>query len=291
METIELWPFSQGEIDGTPDRFVDAIFSHGPELRHRSALSRADYAGRVVRGGYPEAVARTQPRRRARFFDSYVDDLISRDVNQLSEIERTGEMRALIRLLAARSGHLLVANVLGNEVRLSHRTVSRYVHLLEEIFLIKQIPAWSRNLSSRATATPKLALVDSGIASNLLDVDAAQFKRPGSPFGSLLEGFVLMELARQLTWSDERVELFHYRTRDNVEVDAVLENRRGQVVGIEVKASATVRAEDFRGLRHLADRLGDDLIVGLVLYTGEQTLSFGPRLKAMPISAVWEAAP
>lgn len=134
-------------------------------------------------------------------------------------------------------------------------------------------------------------MVDSGVAANLLDADAEQLLRPDAHFGPLLEGFVLMELARQLSWSDERAELFHYRTRDKVEVDAVLENRRGQVVGVEVKASSTVRAEDFRGLRHLGERLGDDFVVGIVLYTGDQTLPFGPRLRAMPLSALWQAAP
>jgi uncharacterized protein len=133
-------------------------------------------------------------------------------------------------------------------------------------------------------------MVDSGVAANLLDADASRLLRPGSAFGPLLEGFVLMELARQLTWSDERAQLSHYRTRDKVEVDVVLENRRGQVVGVEVKASSTVRAEDFRGLRHLAERLDDDFVVGIVLYTGEQTLPFGPRLRAMPVSALWQTA-
>ena len=291
METIELWPFSQGEIDGTPDGFVDAVFTHGPDLHYGSTVRRAEYAERLVRGGFPESVARTQARRRERFLDSYVADLISRDVSQLSEIERTGEMRALIRLLAARSGQLLVASALGSDVRLPHRTVGRYLDLLEEVFLIKRIPAWSRNLSTRTIGTPKVALVDSGVAANLLDADAGRLLRPGSAFGPLLEGFVLMELARQLTWSDERAELFHYRTRDQVEVDAVLENRRGQVVGVEVKASSTVRAEDFRGLRHLSERLGDDFLVGIVLYTGEQTLPFGTRLRAMPVSALWQNSP
>lgn len=291
METIELWPFSQGEIDGSPDGFVDAVFTHGPDLRIDSTVRRAEYAQRIVRGGFPESVARAQPRRRERFLDSYVADLISRDVSQLSEIERTGEMRTLIRLLAARSGQLLVASALGSDVRLSQRTVGRYLDLLEEVFLIKRIPAWSRNLSTRAIGTPKIAMVDSGVAANLLDADAGQLLRPGAAFGPLLEGFVLMELARQLTWSDERVELFHYRTRDKTEVDAVLENRRGQVVGVEVKASSTVRAEDFRGLRHLTERLGDDFLVGIVLYTGDQTLPFGPRLRAMPLSALWQSSP
>ncbi|MDH2425042.1 ATP-binding protein [Sphaerisporangium sp. TRM90804] len=288
VETVELWPFSQGEIDGTPDRLVDALFTEGENLRHTSSVTRAQYAERVVRGGFPEAVARSNPRRRERFFDSYVADLIARDVSQLSEIERTSEMRALLRMLAARSGQLLVANALSDGVGLSARTVHRYLALLEEVFLTKRIPAWSRNVSSRAISTPKFAFVDSGVAANLLGADARSLVRPDGLFGPLLEGFVLMELARQLTWSEERAELFHYRTKEKVEVDAVLENRRGRVVGIEVKASSTVRPDDFRGLRHLADRLGDDFLVGVVLYTGTQTLPFGPRLRAMPVSALWE---
>jgi uncharacterized protein len=288
-ETIELWPFAQGEIDGTADRFVDVIFEQGEALTHESAITRQEYAERIVRGGFPEAVARTNPRRRERFFDSYLADLVTRDVSQLSEIERTAEMRALIRLLAARSGQLLVVNAVSSAAGLPASTVHRYLALLEEVFLIKRVPAWSRNVSSRAVGTPKLAFVDSGIAANLLGADVRSLLRPGGPFGPLLEGFVLMELARQLTWSRQRAELFHYRTKDKVEVDAVLENRQGHVVGIEVKASSTVAAGDFRGLRHLAERIGSDFIVGLVLYTGTQALPFGPRLRAVPVSALWQA--
>jgi predicted AAA+ superfamily ATPase len=287
METIELWPLSQGEIEGKPDGFVDAIFTLGPELRHTSTETRPGYIERVVRGGFPEAIARTA-RRRERFFDSYVADLVNRDVVQLSEIERGPEMRALTRLVAARSGQLLVPGALGNDLGLPQPTVKRYLGLLEEVFLIKRIPAWSRNLNSRAVATPKVAMVDSGIAANLLGMDAGSLRRPAGPLGSLLEGFVAMELARQLSWSRQRAELYHYRTRDRVEVDIVLENRQGQVVAIDVKAASTVKAEDFRGIRHLSDRLGDVLQAGIVLYTGHQTLPFGPHFRAMPISALWE---
>jgi len=288
-ETIELWPFSQGEIDGTADRFVDAVFEQGEALTHESATTRQEYAERVVRGGFPEAVARVNPRRRERFFDSYLADLVARDVSQLSEIERTAEMRALIRLLAARSGQLLVANAVGSDARLPASTVHRYLGLLEEVFLIKRVPAWSRSVSARAVGTPKLAFVDSGIAANLLGADVRTLLRPGGPFGPLLEGFVLMELARQITWSQQRAELFHYRTKDKVEVDAVLENRQGHVIGIEIKASSTVAAGDFRGLRHLAERIGSDFIAGIVFYTGGQALPFGPRLRAVPVSALWQA--
>ena len=290
METIELWPLSQGEIDEKPDGFVDAVFSLGSRLHHTSAATRSDYIDRIVRGGFPEAIARPA-RRRERFFDSYVSDLINRDVIQLSQIERGPEMRALTRLVAARSGQLLVPGTLGNELGLPQPTIKRYLGLLEEVFLIKRIPAWSRNLSSRAISTPKVATVDSGIAANLLGQDATSLRQPTSPFGHLLEGFVAMEIARQITWSQQRTDLYDYRTKDKVEVDILLENRQGQVVAIDVKAASTVRADDFHGIRYLADRLGDQLLVGIVLYTGQQTLPFGPRFRAIPISALWEIEP
>lgn len=287
METIELWPLSQGEIDGTPDTFVDACFEQGPDLRHSSSLGKSDYVDRLCRGGFPEAVARSGVRRN-RFFDNYVADLINRDVVQLSEIERAHTMRALTKLLAARSGQLLVPGALAGDLGLPRPTIARYVGLLEEVFLIKRIPAWSRNLSSRAISTPKVAVVDSGIAANLLGQDPRRLMRPDSPLGGLLEAFVAMEIARQLEWSQTRADLFHYRTRDGVEVDLVLEQRSGEVVALDVKASSTVRVEDFRGIRHLKQRLGSDLIAGYVLYTGKEALSFGEGLRAVPISALWE---
>lgn len=288
METIELWPFSQGEIDGTADSFVDTAFRLGPDLRHESAVARADYSDRLVRGGLPEAVARTDPRRRGKFHDSYVQNLIDRDVRQLTEIERVSQLNALIRLLAARSGHLVVPGSLESDLRISRPTVARYMRLLEEVFLVKRIPGWSRNLGTRTTAAPKLIYVDSGIAARLLSFDSHALRRPGAPFGPLLEGFVLSELARQLTWSQELADLYHYRDHNKVEVGAVLEDRRGQVVGIEVKAASTVRSEDFNGLRQLATKLGDDFLVGVVLYTGHTTLPFGPKLRAVPVSAIWQ---
>lgn len=288
IETIELWPLSQGEIDETPDGFIDAVFAAGTKFRHSSELQRNEYISRLVRGGFPEAVAR-EGRRRETFFDNYVADLINRDVMQLSEIERGPQMRALVRLLAARSGGLLVPGSIASDLGLPQTTVARYLGLLEEVFLIKRIPAWSRNLSARAVSTAKVAMVDSGIATNLLGQDEKSLRQPEGPLGGLLEGFVTMELARQLTWSRTRAELFHYRTKDKVEVDVVLEDRRGRAVALDVKASATVRPGDFKGINHLAARLGDDLIAGVVLYTGTETLAFGEKNLAVPIGALWEA--
>jgi predicted AAA+ superfamily ATPase len=288
METIELWPLSQGEIDGRPDGFIDAAFAYGPDLRHTSGESRRGYCDRLVRGGLPESVARVG-RRRLRFHQSYIGDLVNRDVMELSTVEKGRELRALTRLLAARSGQLLVPATLARDLAVSQHTVNHHLSVLEEVFLIKRLPAWSRNLSTRATAAPKVAFVDSGLACTLLAQQAAGLSRLGSPLGPLLEGFVAMEVARQATWAEAQVDLFHYRTRDQTEVDLVIENFDGRVVAVEVKAASSVRSEDFRGLRHLSERLGDDMVAGFVLYLGTESLPFGPRLRALPLSVLWDA--
>ena len=288
METIELWPLSQGEIDGCPDGFVEAAFREGPDLNHQSILNRHDYVDRLARGGFPEAIARTG-RRRTRFLESYIADLINRDVMQVSAIEHGRHMRSLITLLSGRCGQLLGTTNIANSLKLPRSTVDRYLGLLEEVFLIKRIPAWSHNATARAIRTPKLAFVDSGIATMLLGHDDSSLSRITSPLGGLLESFISMEIARQLTWTNQTIDLFHYRTRDQVEVDIVLQNRHQQVIAIEVKASSTVADTDFRGIRHLQTKIGDDFLAGYVLYLGQQTLPFGDQLRALPVSALWES--
>ncbi|MCA1675471.1 MAG: ATP-binding protein [Actinobacteria bacterium] len=282
-ETVELWPLSQGEIDGAPDGFVDAAYLHGGELRAEPiGLRRSDYLARAVRGGYPEAVRREAPRRRERFFEGYLADIVARDVKQVADIERASDMRRLIALLAAQTAGLLNMNRLASELSISAPTVRSYVEILETIFLVRLVPAWSANSTTRAVATPKVIFVDSGLAGYLATGAVAD-----APLGGLLENFVLGELARQLEWSRVSARLFHYRDRDQCEVDAVLEDNAGQVVGVEVKAAETVRAEDFRGLRLLQRRLGGRFRAGFVLYCGLESLAFGDGLTCLPVSALW----
>ncbi len=284
-ETIELWPLSQGEIDGTPDGFVDAAFTHGSELRlDEPALRRKDYLARAVRGGYPEAVRREATRRRDRFFDGYIADVLARDVKQVADIERATDMRRLLSLLAAQTGGLLSMNRLASELRLSAPTVRSYIEILETIYVVRRVPAWSANATARAVATPKIMFVDTGLAAYLSTGTATD-----APVGGLMENFALGEIARQLTWSRTSARLYHYRDRDQYEVDGVLEDNAGQIIGVEVKASETVRTDDFRGLRLLQRRLGDRFRAGYVLYCGPESLSFGPGLACLPISALWSA--
>lgn len=288
VETIELWPLSQGEIDGAPDGFIDAVFADPLGLQISSDLVKADYAERIARGGFPEAVIRDE-RRRASFLRNYVADLVNREVTQVTEIQRGSEFRMIIRLLAAQSGGLLVPANLAAATGLANTTVSKYLAVMHEVFLTKIIPAWSRGAAARTLKTPKLNFVDSGVATQLVGHDGQSLLRQDAPLGALLESFVTMELARQATWSRVPVELFHYRTKGKQEVDIVLQNARGQIVGIEVKASSTVRGDDFNGLRHLAGQVGDDFLAGVVLHTGPSTVSFGEGLRAMPVAAVWQA--
>lgn len=290
MEIIELWPFSQGEIAGRDDRFIDAAFARGPRINHSSDLRRRDYLERAAMGGFPEAVRRSA-RRRTAFFDSYLSTLVERDVLELANIERRGELLKLLALLAGRAGGLLVPATLARQSGIPRTTLVRYVELLASVFLIKSIPAWSSGQTHRAVGTPKLAFVDTGIACHLLGQDPNRLGEPGGAAGAIMENFVVMELARQLTWSQERGRLYHYRTKDKLEVDAVIETPDGRVVGIEVKAGATVRTEDLAGLRNLAKQLGDRFVAGYVLYTGHQTLPFGDRVRAVPMDALWQAYP
>ncbi|MBB5777710.1 ATP-binding protein [Nonomuraea jabiensis] len=287
-ETIELWPLSQGEIDSAPDGFVDYVFTHGVDVSMRPcSLRKPDYVDRALRGGYPEAVRRDPGRRRNRFFDSYITDLITRDVRQISDIERPAEMRRLLSVIAARMGGLAVVQSIAGDVGLPRVTLSRYLDLLELVFVIKRIPAWSSNLTRRAISTPKLLVTDSGLGGRLIGMSPERARDVTAPIGPLLENFAIGEVARQLTWANEPVQLFHYRDRDKVEVDVVLEHASGEVIGIEIKAAETVRGDDFRGLRHLADRLGARFRAGFVLYTGEQVLPFGERLRALPMASLW----
>jgi uncharacterized protein len=288
-ETIELWPFSQGEIHGHGKKrthFVDELFEDAPAFRGAGGTTRDDYVARALRGGFPEATKRVGIRR-TRFFESYVQDLIDRDVAQLSEIERRADLLRLVRLLASRQTTLLKIDELSSTLGLPSRTLERYVGLLEQVFLIKRIPAWSSSKTSRAVRMQKLMMVDSGIAGYLNGNTERGMLREPSLFGPMVENFALSELARQLTWVETPITMFHYRTRDGEEVDGLLEANDGRLVGVEVKAASTVTGADFRHLTHLAKRTGDAFHLGIVLYTGNRVLPFGPRLRAVPLDALW----
>jgi len=287
---LDVWPFTQGELAGISDRFVDALFGGAAGLAgyRPSGIDRRELLERACAGGYPE-VHELPPRQRAGWFRDYVRTTIERDVVELSGIRKVAEMGQLLRLLAARSSCELVMASLIDDSALERQAVYDHRGWLKTIHLVTTLPAWSRNLTRRVKKRPKVFLTDPGLAAWLMGKTPAALESPTDlATGRLVETFVFAELRRQLTWAATDANLFHWQDREGGEIDFVLESSDGRVVALEVKAGQTPKREWFRWLEHMRDTLGDSFIAGVVLYGGQHVLPFGERLMAVPIPALWE---
>ncbi len=289
MELVTLWPLSAGELHGVEEGFIDAVFSADLAPVTAKESRRALWA-RISRGGYPEVVARPAPERRAAWFGAYLTTILQRDVRDLAAIEGLTELPRLLALLAVRSSSLMNTSELSRAAGLPNSTLKRYLSLLETTFLLQLVPPFATNRGKRLVKAPKIALCDTGLAAHLAGVDEDGLDADGVLGGALLESFVTMELSKQIGWSRTHAALYHYRSHAGQEVDLVLEDRRGRVVGIEVKAAAAAGDADFKGLRSLAQDLGPKFHRGVVLYTGHDSVPFGPRLHALPVAALWESS-
>lgn len=288
MEIHTLWPLSQREIEGTSGSFVDTLFSSKPITTHLSA-SKQDVSNRLLIGGYPVPVQRSTPSRRRAWFGSYLTTILQRDVREMAQIEGIAALPRLLSLLAARTAGMFNQADLSRDSKLPYTTLTRYLPLLEATFLIRFLPAWSSNLGLRFVKSPKLLINDTGLAASLLGLDAARLDADGRLFGSLLENFVAMEMAKDIGWSETQPQLFHFRTHARQEVDLVLEDASGRIVAIEVKSSATVMSSDFSAIRTLADATGANFVSGVVIHLGDQVIPFAANLHAVPVSALWHA--
>lgn len=287
MELHTLWPFSQGELARHRESFIDRVFSAQHRSSEVEAVSQRDIVQRLLVGGYPEAHARRRDERRHAWFDSYLTAILQRDVRDLLNIDRLTEVPRLLALLASRASQLVNYADIARSLAIPLTTLRRYLTLLEMTFLVRLLPAWFANIGKRLTKSPKLLLVDTGLLTHLLAVDSARLRSDRTLLGHVLENFVAVELLKQLGWSYTKCGLFHFRTDSGQEVDLVLEDASGQVVGIEVKASATVEKRDFRGLEGLAAALGSRFVRGVVLYLGDASVPFGKEFRALPISGLW----
>ncbi|MPZ67304.1 MAG: DUF4143 domain-containing protein [Pseudonocardiaceae bacterium] len=288
VETLDLWPFAERElVDADGPAFIDVVFDQPAALLHRSAVTRADLTDRLLRGGFPEAARRRPPRRRA-WFDGYVRTTTERVIRELADLERLAETPRLLQLCAARTATELNTSAIAGELGIPARTVSSYLAHLTTAFLVRLIPAWSTNLSAKVVRRPKLVVADVGLAAHLQGVTGASLARFGTTRGPLVETLVATELLRQLSWSETVATIWHFRDRSGIEVDLVLEYPDGRVVGVEVKATSTPRGAHFKGLRFLAERLGDRFAFGCLLTSAPEATPFGPKMAALPISTLWE---
>jgi hypothetical protein len=285
VDYLTLWPFTQGELAGRREDFLERLFAGEVPAIADAPEGRRAYGELLLAGGFPEAHRRAPAWRRT-FFESYVASIVDRDVADTSRVHDPAAVGTLLRLLAARSGSLARYDALGREAGIDGKTAKAYVEVLERLFLVRVRRPWHVNLGRRQVKAPKLYLSDPGLLAALVGADARRLREDGGLAGALLETFVATELERQASWAAQAFSFWHYREGER-EVDVVVERPSGEIVGIEVKASATIGPQDFRGLVHLRERLGERLRGGVVLYAGAQTLPFGERLWALPVQALW----
>lgn len=285
---LDLWPFAEAELAGADQTFIDSAFDRPDGYRSSvSGMSRDDYLRLACRGGYPEVVDLPETQR-ARWFSDHVRTTIQRDVVDLGGIRKVASTRRLLTLLAARTAQELVMQRLIDDSDLDRQAVYDHRAWLETVHLVATLPAWSRGLTARAARRPKVYVTDPGLAAWLLGRDAqalAAFDEPAT--GPLLETLAVCELVRQTSWSDLAVTLHHFRDRDGAEADVIIEAADGRIVGVEVKASASPASRWFTTLRLLRERAGARFVHGFALHTGTAAASFGDRLTAIPLAALW----
>jgi len=295
LHRLQVLPLAQSEIDQTrPDLLHGLVTDAKSAVRGRpSSTSREEYIGRVVRGGFPMALATSSDRARWRWIDNYVRLTLERDVQELSRVRQAHTLPVILERVAGQSAQVLNAAELARAAGVDETTARDYLRLLEAVFLIQLLPPWDRTLTKRTNARPKVHLLDTGISTRLLRLTGEKLARRDptalTEFGHPVENFVVGEILKEVSWSDEIAGFGHWRTRDGVEVDLVLETHDGRVLGFEIKSASRVTHDDFRGMRQLRDLLGSSFVGGVVFYTGNRSYTYDDRLHVLPIDRLWRA--
>ena len=287
MAVISLFPLAQAEIVRAPGEFLHRVFSAEPLTLADRRNNTRELMEIVLQGGYPEVLRRPSPGRRRAWLDDYAFLILDRDVRDIANIDQRDRIPRLLTVLAEHAGQLTNNSSFGSALAISSVTAQKYVGILERLYLLKVVSPWSTNSLTRLIKTPKMHFVDSGLLAAVRDDDEERLHRDRGRFGPLLESFVVSEILKIAAWTDQRLSFSHYRTKDQDKVDLVIEDRRGRIVGIEVKASATVRPSDIKGLRQLKAATADRFLRELVLHDHDRTTPFEENISAVPISALW----
>ncbi len=285
MQIINLWPLSIQEILGGSKSRIDQLFSGGLQKSDNQFIKHNIFSN-ILTGGYPEATVRYDLVRREDWFDSYLNAIVQRDIREIANIEDLTLLPKLLNLIATRSATLVNYSELARSSRIPETSLKRYISLLESVFLVHKIPAWSQNLSKRLVKSPKLILNDTGLMSFLLGLNQTELDKDVNLKGQLFEVFVIIEILKQMTWSSTRASAYHYRTQNRQEIDLILENRRGEVIAIEIKAKTTIKQKDFVTMSDLSNEIGDKFLGGYIVYLGNDILSFGEKLFLIPANLV-----
>ena len=288
MEVIRLLPLSQAEIRGGMPNFIDRIFAGAPPAANHIIVGD-ELVEIVLSGGYPEALGRQKWSRKQDWYHGYLDAIIQRDIRDVAQIDQLAIMPKLFNVLAEHAGQLVNNSGIGANAGLNHVTTQKYIGVFESLYLVHTLQPWFTNRLKRLTRSPKLHFLDAGLLAAMRGITPDRIQKDKTRFGPILETFVFSELRKIASWSGQRCSFSHYRDKDRNEVDIVLENQRGEVVGIEVKSSATVNGADFSGIRKLAAACGDKFVQGLVLYDHGHVVPFAENMFAAPLSCLWGA--
>lgn len=289
MGICNLWPMSQGELLGVRETFIDNLFAEEMQWGDFPRFDKDKLIRRLFLGGFPFMQTATTEEQRRNWCNDYLFSSLQKDINDLSKIEGFSQMPALLYGLAARVGSTLNTEELHRITGASSTTLRRYMQLLENLFLLYRLPAWSPNIDKRLLKSPKVYFSDTALLLHMLNLDEGRLGAIPQLLGHIAENFVVMECIKQSTWSQTTPQLYHYRQEKEkgTEVDLVMVNRSGKIIGIEIKMAAIVRKNDLKGLNSLKEHSGDDFHRGIVLYMGEKKLPLGDRMHALPLSALW----
>ena len=288
MARLELYPLSITEITKQPINIIDYLVKHRFENNANLAVSKQQIADWILNGGYPEVQSKSV-RGKSIWFKSYLQGRLLKDFETLytARGDYQAKLSALIAYLSGLCGNLLKYSNISNDLEMNDKSVKTYINILELMFIVKKVPAFLKNRAKRqASRMPKLHFVDTGLTCYLLGLKNYEQLVYSQYFGGLFENLIFTELTKHTQWALNDVSLYHFRDNRQNEVDIVLEQNNGQVIGVEIKASATVGIKDFKGLRKLAEFSGNKFSHGVVFYTGANILPFhqdGIKMYALPV--------
>ncbi len=287
IEIHNLWPLSQSEILGNKSKFLSTLIAAEGRFQSKKAAWK-DIIAAIWAGGYPEALQREIEGRRSKWFESYITAVLQKDIRNLANIEGLTQIPNILQLIGTRVGSTVNMSDIARLSGIKNTTLQRYMALLEHVFLILKIPAWTPNIEGQFVKSPKIFLNDTGLLCHLRGEGLDSLTENRTTTGAFLENFIVMEIIKQLSWSGLYLKPYHFSVHSGAEVDLILEDRKKHLYGIEIKSTASVSQSDFNGLKRLAEIAGKKFQRGIVLYGGEHTIGgFGENLQAVPISAVW----
>jgi hypothetical protein len=287
VKNMRLRPLTQGEILRKKPSFLTKAFA-ADFPRQITGYDKKAIFDLAFRGGFPEVVRLDTQKDRKDWHNDYIAALLKNDLKDVANISRQDTLKDIIGILASWSGKFMDVSPVCSFLGLSRPALVSYINALETLFLFERVAPWIKTDYDRVGRSHKHYAGDTGFMAAVLGWNPDDILLDVDRSGKLMETFVFQELAVQVDL-DSAYSLYQYRDREKREIDFLVEREDGALIGIEVKASYSVSSDDFKHQRWFMENIikGKKPYIGLVLYTGEQTLSFGENLQAVPISALW----